>query len=400
MAIIVQKYGGSSLASAEHIRNVANHIAARRANGEDLVVVVSAMGKTTDELTRLAREINPNPSKREMDMLLSVGERVSISLLAMALHEQKIEAKSFTGSQVGIITDTEHTRARILEIRANRIVEELNNGKVVIVAGFQGVSIQKEITTLGRGGSDTTAVALAAALKAERCELMKDIDGILQADPQIIPNPEVVQKISYEEMIEMASLDAGVLKAESVELARYYGVKIGLGSSASGNVGTIISDEPFAPDVVKTIALETDLGQYSFYAGQPALLASELMQRRIVMHDFKMNGPEISFFASGSYDTEIRGIAATLSNTNLTRDNLHAMISFVGEGIRPGTQAAEILFKMFADILGERYRAYASMRRISVFVEKEDAEKYMHIFIDYLRKNAANLLLTQDIARN
>ncbi len=130
MAIIVQKYGGSSLASAEHIRNVANHIAARRANGEDLVVVVSAMGKTTDELTRLAREINPNPSKREMDMLLSVGERVSISLLAMALHEQKIEAKSFTGSQVGIITDTEHTRARILEIRANRIVEELNNGKV------------------------------------------------------------------------------------------------------------------------------------------------------------------------------------------------------------------------------------------------------------------------------
>ena len=199
MALIVQKYGGTSVATPDHIKRVAQRIVSEKRDGHRVVVVVSAIGHTTDELIAMAHEVSQHPPEREMDMLLSVGERISIALLAMAIHDLGENAISFTGSQVGIITDNKHTEARILEVRANRLLQELDKGKIVIVAGFQGVSIDKEITTLGRGGSDTTAIALAAALKADRCEIMKDVDGIFVTEPKLIPEAKLNKEISYEE---------------------------------------------------------------------------------------------------------------------------------------------------------------------------------------------------------
>ncbi len=242
MALVVQKYGGSSLTDPTAMKRIAARVVEERRKGNRMVVVVSAMGDTTDHLIELARQVSSEPPEREMDMLLSVGERVSIALLAMAISDLGYQAISFTGSQVGIITDNRHTEARILEVRGLRIREALEEGKIVIVAGFQGVSINKEITTLGRGGTDTTALALAAALHADRCEIMKDVDGIYVAEPKLVPQPRLNEQVSYEEMIEMANMGAGVLKTESVEIARHYQVKIAVGNSMTGRVGTIITD--------------------------------------------------------------------------------------------------------------------------------------------------------------
>jgi aspartate kinase len=242
LALIVQKYGGTSVATPDHIKRVAQRIVSEKRDGHRVVVVVSAIGHTTDELIAMAHEVSQHPPEREMDMLLSVGERISIALLAMAIHDLGENAISFTGSQVGIITDNKHTEARILEVRANRLLQELDKGKIVIVAGFQGVSIDKEITTLGRGGSDTTAIALAAALKADRCEIMKDVDGIFVAEPKLIPEAKLNKEISYEEMIEMAEFGAGVLQKESIEMAKAHQIKIAVGSSETGRIGTIITD--------------------------------------------------------------------------------------------------------------------------------------------------------------
>ena len=242
MSLIVQKYGGTSVATPDHIKRVAQRIVSEKRSGHRVVVVVSAIGHTTDELIDMAKQVSQHPPEREMDMLLSVGERISIALLAMAIHDLGENAISFTGSQVGIITDNKHTEARILEVRASRLLQELEKGKIVIVAGFQGISIDKEITTLGRGGSDTTAIALAAALKADRCEIMKDVDGIFVAEPKLIPEAKLNKEISYEEMIEMADFGAGVLQKESIEMAKAHKIKIAVGSSETGRIGTIITD--------------------------------------------------------------------------------------------------------------------------------------------------------------
>jgi aspartate kinase len=242
VALIIRKYGGSSLSSPKLIKNVARNLVDEKGRGNQVVVVVSAMGETTDHLIEMAEEICEHPPKREMDMLLSVGERISIALLAMAIHNLGHEAISFTGSQVGIITDAKHTEARILEVRATRLLEELKKNRIVIVAGFQGVSITREITTLGRGGSDSTAIALAAALKADRCEIMKDVDGVFVAEPKLIPGVGLNKEISYQEMIEMADMGAGVMQTESIELARTHRIKVAVGSSFSGKVGTIITN--------------------------------------------------------------------------------------------------------------------------------------------------------------
>lgn len=259
MGIVVQKYGGSSLASPRHIKQVARRVVEEKKAGNQVVVVVSALGDTTDHLIQLATQVSRKPPEREMDMLLSVGERISIALLAMAIHDLGYDAISFTGSQVGIITDNKHTEARILEVRANRLLDELQKGRVVIVAGFQGVSINKEITTLGRGGSDTTAIALAAALKADRCEIMKDVDGVYIADPKLIPQMRFNDTISYEEMIEMANMGAGVLKAEAIEIARAHKIKIGVGSSSTGKIGTIITDRSMESSGISGIVGEKEL---------------------------------------------------------------------------------------------------------------------------------------------
>src|SRR5919197_1552368 len=231
MGIIVQKYGGTSVADVEKIRRVAERVRRRREQGNQLVVVVSAMGDTTDELLALAKKISPDPPRRELDMLLTCGERISMALLSMALQELAVPAISFTGSQSGIITDDAHAQARIVEVRPFRILEELERGKVVIVAGYQGVSHKREVTTLGRGGSDTTAVALAAALDAEACEIYSDVDGVFSADPRVVPDARKLEQLSFEEMQELAAAGARVLNAQAVEVARDKGIAIRARSS-------------------------------------------------------------------------------------------------------------------------------------------------------------------------
>lgn len=242
MALVVQKYGGSSVGSAERIKRVAERIVATKKAGNDVVVVVSAMGDTTDELLDLARQVSPVPPARELDMLLTSGERISMSLLAMAINSLGAEARSYTGSQAGVITTSVHGKARIIDVTPSRIQDATSEGAIAIVAGFQGVSQDsKEITTLGRGGSDTTAVALAAATKADVCEIYTDVDGVYTADPRIVPNAKKLDTISYEEMLEMAACGAKVLMLRCVEYARRYNVPVHVRSSFSNKTGTIVS---------------------------------------------------------------------------------------------------------------------------------------------------------------
>ncbi len=256
MSIIVQKFGGSSVADVERIRKVAARVAARRAEGHRLVVVVSAMGDTTDELLSLAKRMSANPPRRELDMLLTCGERISMALLSMALHELGVPAISFTGSQSGIITDDTHAQARIVEVRPVRIREELGKEKVVIVAGYQGVSRNREVTTLGRGGSDTTAVALAAALGAEACEIYSDVDGVFSADPRVVPEARKLERLDYGTAQELAAAGARVLNAQAVEFARNAGIVIDARSTHGGGTGSRIGPDP-AP--VRAVASDTEV---------------------------------------------------------------------------------------------------------------------------------------------
>ena len=240
MALIVQKYGGSSVANAERIKNVARRIAQAKDRGDQVVVVVSAMGDTTDELIELAYQVAKHPDRRELDHLLSTGEIVSSTLLAMALHGMGYQAISLTGAQAGIRTDAAHSRARILKVESKRVVKELEKGNIVIVAGFQGVTGEMDITTLGRGGSDTTAVALAASLGAEVCQLFTDVDGVYTADPRLVPEAQKLADIGYDEMLEMASYGAGVVHPRAVELGELFNIPILVASSFTQNPGTLI----------------------------------------------------------------------------------------------------------------------------------------------------------------
>lgn len=242
MAVIVQKYGGTSVGSPERIRAVAERIVKAKEAGNSLIAVVSAMGDVTDELVSLAAQIDPEPPEREMDMLLATGEQVSIALLAMAIHALGHEAISFTGPQVGIVTDHGHTKAKIIEVRADRVREAIAEGRIVIVAGFQGTTPDGHITTLGRGGSDTTAVAVAAGVAADLCEIYTDVDGVYTADPRVVPDARKIDAISYEEMLELAASGAGVLNLRSVEFARNHGVVIHCRSSFSDTPGTVVKE--------------------------------------------------------------------------------------------------------------------------------------------------------------
>ena len=246
MGLIVQKYGGSSVADAEGLKRVANRIVATKRAGHQVVVVVSAMGDTTDELIDLANQVSPLPNGRELDMLLTAGERISMALLAMAIGNLGNEARSFTGSQAGVITTSAHGRARIIDVTPSRITEALNEGAIAIVAGFQGISQDtKDVTTLGRGGSDTTAVALAAALDADVCEIYTDVDGIFSADPRVVPAAKKLKTVTYDEMLELAASGAKVLHLRCVEYARRYDMPIHVRSSFSNNEGTwVVKDHP------------------------------------------------------------------------------------------------------------------------------------------------------------
>src|SRR5256714_1789506 len=243
MALIVQKYGGTSVGNPERIKNVARRVAKYRAQGDQIVVVVSAMSGVTDNLIRLAKEIMPLPSEREMDVLLATGEQTTIALTAIALHSLGLAAVSLTGAQAGIVTDGVHTKAKIQNITPKKIHELLDKGNVVIVAGFQGETIEGQVTTLGRGGSDLTAIALAAALKAELCQIYTDVDGVYTADPRIVPGAKKLEEISYDEMLELASLGAKVMQSRSVEFAKKFGVVFEVRSSLNDNPGTIVKEE-------------------------------------------------------------------------------------------------------------------------------------------------------------
>lgn len=287
MGTIVQKYGGSSVADVAHIRKVAERVRARRAEGNRLVVVVSAMGDSTDRLLALAREMSADPPRRELDMLLTCGERIAMALLSMALHELGVPAISFTGSQSGIITDESHARARIVEVRPVRILEELDRGKVVIVAGYQGVSRAREVTTLGRGGSDTTAVALAAALAAEACEIYSDVDGVYSADPRVVPEARQLSSLGYEEMQQLASAGARVLNAQAVEWARANGIVLQALHAHAGGRGTRI-EAAAGRAPVAAVASEANLLVVSApRAALPSLLA--LLDRRRVRTRFVLS---------------------------------------------------------------------------------------------------------------
>src|SRR6476659_5760990 len=252
--IVVQKYGGSSVADADKIKLVAKRVARTKAAGKKVVVVVSAMGKTTNALIEKAKQISASPSRRELDMLLTCGEREAMSLLTMALLEEGLEAISFTGSQAGILTNDRHSGARIVEVRPFRVEDELDRGKVVIVAGFQGVSYKREITTLGRGGSDTTAVALAAALRADYCEICSDVDGIYSADPRVVDSAHLLESISHDEMLELAASGAKVLHDASVDFARKSGIALWARATSKDGGGTRID---FTPDRDRQVATVT-----------------------------------------------------------------------------------------------------------------------------------------------
>ena len=267
MAIIVQKYGGSSVADVDKLRRVAERVMRTRAQGHDVVVVVSAMGDTTDDLLAMAKKVSANPQRRELDMLLSAGERISMALLSLAIHELGGDAISFTGSQSGIITNDRHVDARIIEVRPFRVQDELARGKIVVIAGYQGVSYKKEVTTLGRGGSDTTAVAMAAALDAEYCEICSDVDGVYSADPRVVPMAHRIATLSYEETQEMAEAGARVLNAQAVEFAKEKGIAIyarATSSALPGNDastdGTVVrKSPPRMPGTVVGVASEKDI---------------------------------------------------------------------------------------------------------------------------------------------
>ena len=346
--LIVQKYGGSSLATPDHIRRVARHIVERKEQNCDLVVVVSAMGKTTDTLIKLAHELDPSPDKREMDMLMSTGEQISIAALALAINATaKFSAQSLTGAQVGILTDSNHSQARILEIVGDRIRQTLALDKIVIVAGFQGVSVDNDITTLGRGGSDTTAVALAAALKADYCEIMSDIDGIYTADPKKSPNAKRIDRIHYDHALQMAAAGAKMLHKTSVEFAKRHKINLSLGSSLSGHIGTIVDDSPMDAGRVTGVTVDDDVAVLRFVLGQadamriPQLFSKERIHLKMWQ---AVQGLCMAGIARGDANFAVRMIKEKTTDINVNTDL--ALLSIIGDGIGVGTLVSEDFFSI------------------------------------------------------
>jgi aspartate kinase len=334
MALIVQKYGGSSLASPRHIQRAAERIQSLKATGKDVAVVVSAMGRMTDSLVRLAHRTVKAPPEREMDMLLSAGERVSMSLLSMALQERGVPAISFTGSQSGIVTTPEHTNARIIAIRAHRIREELAKGKVVIIAGFQGVSETKEVTTLGRGGSDTTAVALAAELGAECCEILTDVDGILTADPRVVPSARLIPECSYDEALELSSKGAK-LQSRSVEVAKRFNVPVRVAPSHdTAAPGTLITSAPpknVEQSLIRGVATRDGL---TFFRARGSLTqVRDLLEReKITTRYFQVAKGECSWLADAAVSARLRD-RLMVAGLSFEENSKACLVSVVGESI-------------------------------------------------------------------
>jgi len=362
--LIVQKFGGSSVANVERIKNVAKRVVGYKRAGYNIVVVVSALGDTTDDLIKLANQINTQPSEREMDMLLSTGEQISVSLLAMAIHKLGFEAISFTGAQVGIITDSSHTRAKIIKISADKIREELKKGKIVIVAGFQGITLNRDITTLGRGGSDLTAVAIAKELKADECEIYTDVEGIYTTDPRIVPEAKKIEKITYDEMLEMASLGAQVMQARSIEVAKKFNVPIYVRSSFSTKPGTMIIKEVKRMEdvVVSAVTLNRNEAKITICdvpdkPGVAAKIFRELASAgvnvdMIVQNVSHLRQTDISFTTSKSEAMKAikltRKIAAHMGAGEVIENEDIARISIVGVGMKSHPGVAATMFDTLA----------------------------------------------------
>src|SRR5437773_4177030 len=363
MALVVQKYGGSSVADDEKIRNVARRVAAS-APGRELVVVVSAMGKTTDGLVALAHQVSPSPEPREMDMLLATGEQVTIALLAMALQSLGLRARSFTGFQAAIRTDRAHTRARITQISTERVRQSLDAGEIAVVAGFQGLSDEDEITTLGRGGSDLTAVALAAALKADICEIYTNVDGVYTADPNIVPDARKLDRVSYDEMLEMASLGAKVLQSRSVEFAKKWNVTVHVRSTFKPDPGTIVTREERGMEEVVVTGVTHDRNQAKIsilrvpdrpgIAGQVfgALADANIVVDMIVQNISRDGYTDMSFTVPrADYQRAVgalSSVATKVGAQGVVHDERVAKVSIVGVGMRSHSGVASRMFATLA----------------------------------------------------
>jgi len=391
VALVVQKFGGTSVADAERLRSVAEHVAFTRRQGVDLVVVVSAMGKETDELLTLASQVSTTRPGRELDMLLTVGERKSMALLCMALADLDTPAMSFTGSQVGIITDNDHGRAKILEVRGDRVRSALAEGMVCVVAGFQGQSVDREITTLGRGGSDTTAVALAAAFGADVCEIYTDVPGVFTADPRIVPVARKLSRVSSEEMLEMAATGGRVLVLRSVEFARNHGVPLHVRSSFTWEPGTWVTpEEPSMEDpIISAVTHDVSEAKVTI-ANVPdrpgiaatlfrALADAGVNVDMIVQNTSKEGSTDISFTMPetdmAASEEIVRRVAVEIGAGGVSHDADIAKVSLVGAGMKTSPGVAALMFETLAAEAINIEMISTSTIRISVIVARPDMER-------------------------
>ena len=391
MGLIVQKYGGTSVADPDRIRAVADHVVRTHRAGKQVVVVVSAMGKSTDDFVRLAHDVSSDPHGREMDMLLTAGERISMALLCMAIIDMGLHAVSFTGSQAGIVTDTVHGKAKILEVKGDRIRETLANGAVAVVAGFQGISTDRDITTLGRGGSDTTAVALAASLGAEVCEIYTDVSGVFTADPRVVPEARKLGRVSFEEMLEMAATGGKVLALRSVEFARNYGVPVHVRSSFTWEPGTWVVEEDLSMEQAIISGVTHDASEAKVTIAQVAdrpgvaaslfrALADAAVNVDMIVQNVSTAGHTDISFTVPKDDLHraiavMEKISSDLEATGITHDSNVARVSVVGAGMRTNPGVAAKMFEVLAREGVNIEMISTSSIRISCVVPLPDVER-------------------------
>ena len=396
MALIVQKFGGSSVKDRDRIFNVARIVANTHNAGNDVVVVVSAQGDTTDDLIAKAAEITHNPSAREMDMLLAAGEEISISLLAMALNELGCHATSLTGWQAGFRTDRAYTKARITRLETERISSELERNRVVVVAGFQGLNKLDDITTLGRGGSDTSAVAIAAALHADRCQIFTDVEGVYTADPRKVRNTRRLKEITFDEMLELASLGAQVLNNRSVELAKKYNVELEVLSSLNPIPGTVVKEvTKMEGMLIKGVAKDTDVAVITILnvPDEPGtsfkifgLLAQKNINVDIILQSTGRDGKkDISFTcAQGEAETALRALKDSAHFTDVSVDTTCAKVSIVGAGMQSHSGVASKMFEALSNNNINIKMISTSEIKISCIIDRNDADKAVSAIHDML----------------